>query len=208
MTDHTTHPHTLARAIAANLPTGWQTVETPFDHAARIVGPDGVTIHLRVENYGAAAGRLILSGGVPDGTSYPDADTHGVDTGRITVAADRDPAAIARDVTRRLLPVVVESWATVSDRIARRLNRAATRDTLAAELAGILGSRTYTRRGDVAADLPDRFASTPGVRAIAFGHMAPGYDGESVDVELRGISPDRARELARLIASWPDAAPR
>lgn len=187
-------------SIATELGSDWR-VETPHDHSARLVSDsrDGLTIWARVETYGAQSGRLKLSAGTPDGANYSAGDTHGIDGAAVTVAMTRTPAAIARDMERRLIGPAVDYWTAVRERIARRLSALSARETLARELADIMHGEARETRGDWRAETPDALRHG---KLYTYGHMSPDYAAEDVTVELRNLSPDRARELARLIASW------
>lgn len=191
--------HDVVRDIAAAMPADWQTVETPHDHGARIVGPDGAYMHVRIGTYGAESGRLLFSAGTPDGADYSAGDWHGVDTHEMTAAADRDPAVIAREVTRKLIPGTLERHAVISGRITRRLARANGAESAARELATVFGTTAHESRGDWRADVTD----APGVYG---GMSTSAYDNDGADirvhVDVRGISLAHALELAQLIASW------
>jgi hypothetical protein len=124
----------------------------------------------------------------------------------MTAAADRDPAAIAREVTRKLIPGTLERHATIAGRMARRIAAANARETLARELAGIMGSSVWERRGDWQADIPGDIPGTTSpdgtVTRTVSGSFVPMYAGTDVTVELRGLTADHGRQLAELIASW------
>lgn len=188
-------------AVAPLLSGEWS-VETPHDHGAQLVSADGVTVWARVETYGAKSGRLTLSAGVPDGYEYSAGDTHGLDRPEITVSPDRDPVALARDIDRRLIPAAVDYWQAVSDRIARRHAALSARESLAGELAGVMGTTAREWRGDWSAPVPDALSGRGAGEVNVYGEMTADYAGESVRLELRGLSPEMARELAAVIAGW------
>jgi hypothetical protein len=190
--------HDVVRDIAAELPSDWRTVETPYDHGARVVGPDGAHFYVRLETYGAQTGRLMFSAGTPDGADYSAGDWHGVDDASMTAASDRAPAAIARDIVRKLIPGTLARHAEITGRIVRRTARANAVETAARELAGRMGTAAREWRGDWQADTPD---------GVGYGHMAPSAYGDAGDdmrvtVELRGIPMARALEVADIIRGW------
>jgi hypothetical protein len=190
--------HDVVRDIAAELPSDWQMVETPHDHGARVVGPDGAHFYVRLGTYGAELGRLMFTAGTPDDADYSAGDWHGVDHVEMTAAADRAPAAIARDIVRKLIPGTLARHAEITGRIVRRTARANAVQTAARELAGRMGTTARERRGDWQADTPS---------GVGYGGMTPSAYGDAGDdvrvtVELRGIPMARACELAELIRGW------
>lgn len=191
---------TLER-IATALGDGW-TVDAPHDSGARLITPGGVRIWANVETYGAHKGKLHLTGGLPDGADYSAGDygRHDDKSPEIRVSMDRDPEAIARDITRRLADRACTYWTAVSERIASRTAAAGAREALARELAAIMGSDARERRNDWEADLPPALAGEP----YTYGGMVPNYGADSVTVEIRNATPDQARELARVIRAWTE----
>lgn len=187
-------------AIAAHLPAdagAWK-VDTDHadygDRAPHLVRADGVTLWAHTVTYGPGAGRLEISAGVPEGASYSDGDTRDKRPS-VTVDPTRPADTLAKDIGRRLIPAAVTYWETVSARIAAREARQGTAEALATELGAIM--RTSAREGR---DGHIWTVSTPdGVGS--FGHVET-YDGETVTVELRGLSAARARELAGILAGW------
>lgn len=195
---------TLAAEIATHL-EGWR-VDSPYDHSAHLVREsDGVTLWLRTNDY-QHRGRLVVSAGVPDGTSYSDGDTHGIDRPEITVGLTRGAEIMAREITRRLIPGAVTMWEEVAGRIERRTAAKDARETLARELAKIMGSQARELRGEWEADLPDALRGDARTGRYVYGDITPDYDGTSARVEIRGMSADMARELAALVATWAERA--
>lgn len=195
--------HLLERleAIAAEL-EGWQ-LEAPEDRNPYLVNGDGVRIWTHLVQYGAGAGRLELSTGIPDGAVYSQGDWTRTDAPRveITVSLERPAATLARDIVRRVVPGAVAFWQEVSGRVARRLERENNRATLAAELAEIMHGQTFERAGDIRAELPDALRNGG---TYCYGHLAPGYDG-TVTLEVHNLTAERARDLARTFAAWSEA---
>jgi hypothetical protein len=190
--------HAAVRAIVRHLPEEWRTVETPYDHGARVVGPDGAHFYVRLGTYGAELGRLLFTAGTPDGAEFSAGDWHGVDHVEMTAASGRDPAAIARDIVRKLIPGTLARHAEITGRIVRRTARANAVEAAARELAGRMGTTARERRGDWRADTPS---------GVGYGGMTPSAYGDAGDdvrvtVELRGIPMARACELAELIRGW------
>lgn len=93
----------LGARVAAQLGPGWQATPGPFDTTATLLHPDGR--RLRMDE---SQGRVYVRGQYPDGpTPYQTSDP------RISAAISRGPAAIAADITRRLLPTYEEQMAEV-----------------------------------------------------------------------------------------------
>jgi hypothetical protein len=194
--------HDVVRDIATHL-DGWEMPAPDYDHGAHLIGPGGARMWVRLGTYGGETGRLLFTAGTPDGADYSAGDWHGIDSHEMTAGADRDPAAIAREVTRKLIPGTLERHRLIVERIARRTDAASARETLARELGDIMGTRAQEWRGDWQAGIPDGLTYVDGEHTrTTYGDMKPDYDGASVAVSLRGLSADHARELAALIGSW------
>lgn len=115
--------HATARAVAIIL--GWE-YEVPtedeeeagpraYAHSARIYREDGLAIHLRRPH--SPRGRIEISHSlqIPQGISW-----YGLITPSITVAADRDRVAMAREIERRLIPQLETFAAEIATRGAAR----------------------------------------------------------------------------------------
>lgn len=105
--------HDTIRAIAAAVATRHErftryTVETPHNYCGSILGSNDATIFIRLEK-----GRLVIAG------TYPDREYRHRSV-KITVAADRDPILIAREICRRLLPEYLTQLTEVQARVAER----------------------------------------------------------------------------------------
>lgn len=124
--------HILARGIAAHL--GGFSVEVN-DWMVRLRGPGGEELSVRRARQ--HPGRVVVHG------CYPDIDAAlGMPAHEITAAASRGPAAIAADITRRLLPGYRASLTQVHDRIARRDWDDTQRAHVAARLAAAIPGAT------------------------------------------------------------------
>jgi hypothetical protein len=121
-------------------------------------------------------------------------------TPKITVNPARGATAVARDITRRLIPDALEYWQTIAGRIARRKSAANAREVLASELAGIMGTTAREWRGEWQADIPAGIARGDG--GTTYGDMTADYEGVAVTVTLRGLSAANARQVAELVRSW------
>jgi hypothetical protein len=89
-----------AGAVAKALGKGWKLLpadaEQSCESRVAIDGPDSERIVMRTDGYDSR-GRIRIYGTTPDRAMR-------YSSSEITVARDKDPAAIARDITRRLLP--------------------------------------------------------------------------------------------------------
>lgn len=208
---HLARADAVADAVAAHV-DGWESehdTPEPGEHRANpklVHTATGARVYVSPVTYGAGGGvRVELSAAVPTDASHSAGDYHGIDRPEITVRSDRatdHPASLARDVERRLLPAAVEYHAAVSGRIARRIAAANARETMARELAGIMGGNASEgRNGTWKASLPDRLRGQRPDTAYTYGDMTPDSDGE-VTVEIRNMTTEEARELAALIATW------
>ena len=128
-------------AVVAALGTGWTVQPSHWGNEShiRLFGPRGQRPHAHGGGY-QMAGRVALSWDIPSelSTHAPyEMATHK----RITVSADKAPTVVARDITRRLLPGLLELLARLRDRKAASDKAAAETAAYLAELAGILGAR-------------------------------------------------------------------
>lgn len=91
-------------AVAAALGEGWVAVPgtaTRADECGYLAGPDSLRIRVFTDGWTrAAAGRIFLRGTFGGGL---DEHAYGLNNPRISVAAGRPPAAIAGELTRRLV---------------------------------------------------------------------------------------------------------
>lgn len=205
---HLARAAAVADAVAAHV-DGWESEhDTPAEgeHRAnpKLVHPaTGARVYVSPVTYGAGGGvRVELSAAVPSNAVHSQGDYQGIDRPEISVKSDRDAAALAKDVERRLLPAAIEYHAEVSGRIERRTAAANRRETLARELADIMGGTASAGRDDRwKASLPDRLRGQRPETAYTYGDMTPDSDGE-VTAEIRNMTAQEARQLAALIAGW------
>lgn len=177
--------HDTVRAIAKNL-SGLSdrfdtyTIDTPQQHGASIVGLGGAQLFIRTEG-----GRLIIAGVHPD----PFNSGRGAKTGKITVAADRDVRAIAREIVRRVLPEYLPELARVQEAVRQALQDEQT----LAEARKILLSHqlieTYGTSGDLLMSLPG-----PAMHHIQF---RLNHDGSRVDITQGHLPTDVFLALAQ-----------
>ena len=120
--------------LATALGTGWR-VDTEYHSAwmTRLFGPEEMVLLLDFRRHG----RILISGVTPFAVEAR-SDLRNT---KIGVTRERDPGAIAREITRRLLPDYQWDLQMAQETHARIVVATAARRALAAELAGLLGSR-------------------------------------------------------------------
>lgn len=96
----------IASAVANRLPEDWNHAPNPSHWAGIIDGPEGMRLIL---------GRNEVRGQLPDlhGCHVPDEESKRC---RIGVSLTREPKAIAREITRRLLPGHMEVYRDIAAR--------------------------------------------------------------------------------------------
>ena len=123
----------LARGIAEHLDGFRVVADDELGHAAWLEHPDGRRLFLRRQ--GGERGRVEISGALPD-SDYP--FEPGERPRPITVATGRSPAAVASQITRRLLPGYAQMLARVQARIATQTTDHHSRIQVAERLAVII----------------------------------------------------------------------
>ena len=156
--------------VATALGEAWKVdTSAEFNHAVSIKrADDGASVFLRIGPYGPRNGRLIISGEYPG--TY---DQHRVDRHEITVAADKDPGKIARDIERRLLPDYLPDLEKVRERIAADERAATTRAAALAALGEVGANETNGRI----------YISLPGI----YGQIDLNHDGQAGRIEVGGV---------------------
>jgi hypothetical protein len=131
MTDHALRD--LAEQTTPHLADGWHHDETYPHPGAQIAHLDGRRLLLRIA--WNKPGRVTVSGVFPDGhLGLVDC----TDRGTITVRLDRGPEALAREITRRLLPHYESALAAVRERIAQANAARAAREALAQRITDLI----------------------------------------------------------------------
>jgi hypothetical protein len=134
---------TFARLIACNL-EGW-TWEEPKNEADRnyrqlLAGPDGARLQLRCDKY---SGRIAVHGEYPreGGTIYPWSDKERPNA--ITVSAQREPLAIAKDIERRYLPAYLAAYRKGMELLNKARAHDQAKKDLATRLAKLCGESLH-----------------------------------------------------------------
>jgi hypothetical protein len=190
----------LAKAIATHLP-GWRFVvdeDGTRDHFAALERDDGAGLHLFVRTYGTP--HLEITGRPPryrDGRRYsPHRWT------RIGCSPTRDPAAIARDIARRLLPKYLIEYAKAVQFVAETEAGEDAAIATAGHLAAILGCASGSlQKGCVQVRLPVREDGAYGHFEVRAG-MPP-----TIGLILHGVPLAQAEPIARVLADRTEGAP-
>lgn len=141
-------------------------------------------------------GRLVVTG------IYPPTRLERLHRASITVRIDRGPAAIAREITLRLLPGYLAELGRVSDHTARETRDGGLREALGAEVTRLFGGDSFTR---------DAGWQGHGTEAVfqaaggAGGTVRMSGDAVRVALDLRGVPSGTALRMLALLAA--EAAP-
>lgn len=156
--NHSTALLASAERIAQHLPD-W--TAGPWNNEAQLTHPDGRAILVHFANYRDTS-RLVLHGVYPRlGHRY--VSPRGTFANEISVASTRTPEAIAKEITRRLLPSYTEGFRDVQTQIVERGVSAAGRKATAARLAELLETQ-FTDRDEEEITLYPR--NTPGLHRV------------------------------------------
>jgi len=186
--DSRTQARRLAPKVAEALGAGWSVdaTATADNAGAVLVHTDGRGLVLRVGWDGK--GRLTVSGRYPHA---PDFYRRNDDRPEITVAVTRTPAAIAGEITRRLLPGYETRLAAVRTFLTDAAEDAATRERVTARLCATLPGATNTRGTGLSLPLP----------GSAYGSGAVLHGGD-VTLELHGLPEELAVAVLAAVAAF------
>jgi hypothetical protein len=180
---------TLAGQLAERLGDGWCDAASDGYGGAYLrqgADPDAPRLHLTV-----AAGRVVIAGSYPD-CRYP--LPYHVKQLEITVAASREPGAIAKEITRRLLPAYLPALAKVIAEDLERRRDDERRHQAAARLAAVI---PRARIRDDAKHVGGYLPSTSGqVRPV---DVDLGHDGGEVSLQVRWVPVDVAERVLRAL---------
>jgi len=190
----------LAEAVAAELGAGWSVDTTESGgHGCHLDGPDDVRLWLHDPNSvylypGRKLGKVEISGSYPQGT---DRIVYGVQRHKIGVTGTRPAAAIARDITRKLLDDVTAELVKIRTRLAEfyadHTARHAVRDELAATLPGarVGGENDSDTSSYIDSYRPDD----------SYSKWRLNSDGSQVsELTIRSLPIDKARRIAAILA--------
>lgn len=171
--------------------------DTESERPHRLEGPGGLTCRLEAQYPPGRATppfekpwRLTVDGAMPDGTNGPS----------ITMAADKNPLVIAKDIQRRLLPKYQEQFAGTVHAQQQQHLALEQRDALVSDLVAGLGAGARVSKSPRFDTAPDSMAIdwTPDGSRFSRTHVefrVPPGAGE-VQAHIRGLDPLAAQQLA------------
>jgi hypothetical protein len=191
-----TEAQALAQAIAPHLGEPWKFKE-PGERSywGEIEGAGGMELSISLRGYGAQAGKATISGHYrtrdAEGNHYSDRDA----PPPIHVDSKRDPAAIAKDIARRLLPAYVAAFA----RHEKTIDEWNASIALTADTIRHIAAAVPTIAGRIGHDGKSLSIDLRGEdRAYMWGDLKA--SGEDVSFELRNIPRDVAVAMLRILA--------
>lgn len=161
--DQKTHSATeLAAGVRQFAPGAWTiTVSDDYDRTIKIALPEGAGLCLNVSPYNHRE-RVVISGTYPHAYNLVRTSTLAP---AITVALNRGPEAIVKEITRRFLPAYLASYATVLQAKQQADDYQAKKAAALAELAAILGvsvnrEQAYYYRQNLNVTIKDTYNGT------------------------------------------------
>jgi len=189
----------LARAVAAQLDGFCVQTNDEIGHAVWLAHPDGRRLFLRRPwNH---HDRVEISGHYPHSDYYFQPGEHL----RITVAIARQPAAIAREITRRLLPGYVQVLAKVRAHLARQAADDTHRAQLAERLARLIPGASVHDDGHHTTTI--RWSAS-GQDPIGYGRIELRHDATSATFKADSLPPATLERLAAALASLAPTSTR
>ncbi|MFB7031023.1 MULTISPECIES: hypothetical protein [unclassified Streptomyces] len=108
---------------------------------------------------------------------------------RLTFKIDRGPAALARDITRKIMPGYEQLFAHARSTAVAQRDAAERSDRILSRLAGCLPAWTRTGTGDIQHEQGGTLIT-----------MNTGTDGYTVGLALTGLTPDQAAVMVSTYA--------
>jgi hypothetical protein len=191
----------LAVAVAAELGDGWSVdPATGMSHGCHLDGPEDVRLFVRdVDNVslypGRKLGKVEISGSYPQGA---DKIVYGVERHMIGVTGTRPADAIARDISRKLVPPVAAEMAKIRTRIAEFETNRAARHVVRDELAAMLpGARVGAENDyDTSSNIDHYPAEGDGYSRWRINHTGT----QVSEVTIRSLPIDKGRRIAAILA--------
>lgn len=178
----------LANAIALALGDGW-TGSAYSERTFCLKRLDGLGLFVRLDR-----SRLVIGGDwgeLYDFLPYLDYDEQ-QRWCKITVSASRSPQAIAKQIHRRLLPVIIPAWETATQKYQQHTQRICTQQALTQKLAHILGESRLNPDGD-------GFTHSGSDRLWVKCYCQ--YHNDAVNLEVRGVTPQQAEAILLLLTN-------
>jgi hypothetical protein len=187
----------LVAQVAASLGEPWRIDTDPAwadHHGRQLIGPQVAGHPARLFFYPPwnRHDRIAIQGSYPRDTAVHSRAAVRVE---ITVARERGPAVIAREITRRLLPTYLEALAAVAASLAAEDAAKQARRAVATRLGAILSVEPDSHHAD-----PDRDRVHVRV-GDAFGHVAIGYSAADVRIELHAVPVAAAKAMLNALVA-------
>jgi len=180
----------LARAVACHLDGFTARTVDDFGYRLRLDHPDGRGLYLhRRHNNGS---RVEIVGAYPHSDYYFRTGEHV----SITVAITRGPAVIAREITRRLLPVYTEVLGKIHAHIAKQAADHASRTQAAKRLAALIPGASIHDDGRHTTTIRWYAADEP----IGYGHIELSAAGTTGTFQARSLPIATLERLATALA--------
>ena len=138
----------ITRAIATALGAGWRSVYHPewTENGATLEHEDGRSVFAALDRYGNAS-RWKFRGCAPEELrAAPSALRPRGSFPSITCVGSKEPAALAKEITRRLLPTYNVRYAETVATCRQIADAIAARDEVATVLATLLGMAAHSTR--------------------------------------------------------------
>ena len=180
----------LARAVASHLDGFTARAVDDFGYTLRLDHPDGrgLYLHRRRNN----DSRVEIVGAYPHSDYYFRDGEHP----SITVAIARGPAVIAREITRRLLPVYTEVLDKIHAHIAKQTTDHANRTRAARRLAALIPDASIHDDGRHTTTIRWYTAEEP----IGYGHIELSAAGTTGTFQARSLPIATLEQLATALA--------
>ena len=187
----------LGREVAQALGPEWSSLYDPTrDWVVTLRRSDGAHLDLRRYRH-----RIIISGDGPEGIRW---GAYGYPPHEITVAEDRTPAIMAREITRRYLPAYTAWYARATERTAIAQRNHEYTSALLVSLTDVLGAvRANGNHQYAYHSFPSAIVAPVGIWVPEDTHVKISVNG-GVSIEIIGAAPDLASALVSTIRDYAD----
>jgi len=193
MTPETFHAHctAIAEAIGWAIETpdvDWNTTYYRVARAPEILRQEPLDAPPRMAfQLDVRRGKITMNG--LDALSNE--DRFNVTCDEITIGADRDLAAAARDVQRRILPQLLSGYSKAAED--------ANKESAAKRAQGAVRERLVAALGSCAIGRSRGLYEISCSSARFYGDFSLSHDGSSVTIEMRALTPAQAERVALLL---------
>jgi hypothetical protein len=190
----------LAAAIGREL--GGFRAEMVHSYGEKLVHADGRMLLLR-SSWDTPEGMVTVSGRLDRDETYDGDAACGLERARINASVKRGPAAIARDITRRLMPRYEADLAEYRRRADVTRRRLATCLKLAEGIAVVIPGAELRPAGPRDSHTIVRWHGQSG--AVGAGEVTIDYSGTSAALVVRLTSPESIRNVAEALRRETEA---